>query len=79
MATLYVGADKEYKTILDAVKAASTTEATEIVVSGGDYEAFTFAQSVIGEQKAACRTHGTSYPNRQYGRCTCCSAKPAIH
>ena len=53
MATLYVGADKEYKTILEAVQAASTTETTEIVVSGGDYEAFTFAQSVIGEQKAA--------------------------
>ena len=38
MATLYVGSDKTYKTINDAINAASTTEDTTIVISAGTYD-----------------------------------------
>jgi hypothetical protein len=37
MATLNVGSDQTYKTLQEAVNAASTTEATTIVVSAGTY------------------------------------------
>ena len=37
MATLYVGSDQTYKTLQEAVNAASTTEETTIIVSGGTY------------------------------------------
>ncbi len=37
MATLYVGSDQTYKTIQEAINAASATEATTIVISAGTY------------------------------------------
>ena len=37
MATLEVGSDKTYKTLQEAINAASATEATTIIVSAGTY------------------------------------------
>ena len=37
MATLYVGSDQTYKTLQEAINAASATEATTIVISAGTY------------------------------------------
>ena len=52
MATLYVGSDQTYKTIQEAINAASTTEETTIILSAGTYaEDVNITVAAVGEQK----------------------------
>ena len=54
MATLYVGNGQTYATIQEAVNAASTTEATTIVLAAGTYaDDVNITLAAVGEQKAA--------------------------
>jgi len=52
MATLYVGSDQTYKTIQEAINAASTTEETTIILSAGTYaDDVNITVAAVGEQK----------------------------